>query len=270
LDYRGIAVVYECPIKSLKWRDAAAIGALLATALMTMPHAARAEGLFDFFFGGLQRQSAPAGVNSYAEPPASIGRVAPQSPSGIESVRQGGEAIGRAVAFCVRLCDGQHFPLERMTNATPVETCRAMCPAAKTKVFFGGAIGGAAARDGQRYTDTDNAYLYRKQLVANCTCNGKDAFGLARFDLSSDPTLRPGDIVATKDGFVAYSGARGQSAFTPVDSSAVAAQLTPGSSRVKLSRRAAPPSADDEPGTIVPAPAPTSRPLVELNAQSFR
>ena len=153
-------MVYGCRIKSSKWRVAAAIGALLATALMTMPHAARAEGLFDFFFGGYQqRQSPPAGVNSYAEPPASIGRVAPQSPSGIESVRQGGEAIGRAVAFCVRLCDGQHFPLERLPNATPVETCRAMCPAAKTKVFFGGEIGGAAARDGQRYTDIDNAYL---------------------------------------------------------------------------------------------------------------
>src|ERR1700692_4227298 len=73
LDYRGIAVVYGCRNKSLKWRIAAAIGALLATALMTMPHAAHAEGLFDFFFGGYQqRQSPPAGVNSYAEPPASI------------------------------------------------------------------------------------------------------------------------------------------------------------------------------------------------------
>src|ERR1700687_3428532 len=99
-DYRGIAVVYEYPVKSLKWRNIAMIGVLLATALMTMPHAARAEGLFDFFFGGFQRQSPPAGVNSYAEPPASIGRVAPQSPSGTENVRQGGEAIGRAVAFC--------------------------------------------------------------------------------------------------------------------------------------------------------------------------
>jgi hypothetical protein len=262
----GFAVVYGCRINSPNWRLAAAIGALLATVLMTMPRPARAEGLFDFFFGGFrQRPSPPANVNSYAEPPASIGRVAPQSPSGTESVRQGGEGIGRAVAFCVRLCDGQHFPLEHLPNATPVETCRAMCPTAKTKVFFGGEIGGSVARDGQRYTDIDNAFLYRKQLVANCTCNGKDAFGLARFDLSSDSTLRPGDIVATKDGFVAYSGARGQNAFTPVDPAGVAAQLVPGSPHVKLSRRAAPPAADDEPGTIVPA-----RPPIDPGAQSSR
>ena len=35
--------------------------------------------------------------------------------------------------------------------------------------------------------------------------------------MSSDPTLRPGDIVSTKNGFVVYGGAQGQSAFTPVD-----------------------------------------------------
>ncbi len=37
--------------------------------------------------------------------------------------------------------------------------------------------------------------------MANCTCNGRDAFGLASFDVKNDPTLRPGDIVSTKDGF---------------------------------------------------------------------
>src|ERR1700676_1557889 len=137
-------------IKPLSWH-LAALAALFAATLVAMPRPARAEGLFDFLFGGFQRQSPPANMNSYAEPPASIGRVAPASPSGIEDVRQGGGNIGRTVAFCVRLCDGQHFPLEHMINATPIETCRAMCPASKTKVFFGGEIGGAGAKDGQRY-----------------------------------------------------------------------------------------------------------------------
>jgi hypothetical protein len=89
-------------------------------------------------------------------------------------------------------------------------------------------------------------------MVANCTCNGRDAFGLAPFDLSNDPTLRPGDIVATKDGFVAYSGARGQAAFTPIDSATVAAQLNPRAAPVQLSRRTEAPPVD-EPGTIVPS-----------------
>ena len=66
-----------------------------------------------------------------------------------------------------------------------------------------------SARDGARYADLDSAYVYREHLVPNCTCNGKDAFGLATFDVKSDPTLRPGDIVATKNGFMAYAGKRG-------------------------------------------------------------
>jgi hypothetical protein len=240
-------------IKPLHWQ-VAALAALFAAMLVAMPRPARAQGLFDFLFGGFQRQSTPANVNSYAEPPSSIGRVAPASPTGSEDVRQGGGYIGRTMTFCVRLCDGQHFALEHMTNATPIETCRAMCPASKTKVFFGGDIGGAVAKDGQHYADLDAAFVYRKQLVANCTCNGKDAFGLAPFDMSNDPTLRPGDIVSTKDGFVAYSGARGQgAAFTPIDSASIAAQLNPRSTPVQLSRRTDAPPIEDQPGTIVPS-----------------
>jgi len=240
-------------IKPQYWH-VAALAAMFAAMLMALPRPAHAGGLLDFLFGGFERQSPPANVNSYAEPPASIGRVAPATPSGTEDVRQGNGAIGRTVAFCVRLCDGRHFPIEHMTNATPIETYRAMCPASKTKVFFGGEIGGAVAKDGQRYADLDNAFVYRKQLVANCTCNGKDAFGFAPFDMSNDPTLRPGDIVSTKDGFVAYSGARGQgAAFTPIDSASVAAQLNPRSAPVQLSRRTEAPPADDELGTIVPS-----------------
>src|SRR5262249_13196242 len=205
---KGIAVARPRG-KSLKWLMLAALAVLTAA----LAPQARAEGLFDFLFGGFQpRPPAPPATRSYIEP---LPPVAPPS-LGSESVRGGGGG-GRAVAFCVRLCDGQHFPMEHITNATPVETCRAMCPASRTQVYFGNEIGGAVARDGARYTDLDNAFLYRKQLVANCTCNGRDAFGLAPFDLSSDPTLRPGDIVATKDGFAAFTGksAKGDS-FAPV------------------------------------------------------
>jgi hypothetical protein len=125
-----------------------------------------------------------------------------------------------------------------------------MCPASKTKVFFGSEIGAAVARDGARYADLDTAYIYRKQLVAKCTCNGKDAFGLAPFDMANDSTLRPGDIVATKDGMVAYSGKTGAAAYMPVDRATVAAQLNPASSRVRPGIRNEPPPAEDDPGTI--------------------
>src|SRR6516225_9269688 len=59
---------------------------------------------------------------------------------------------------------------------------------------------------------------YRKQLVANCTCNGRNAFGLTSFDVKRDPTLRPGDIVSTNEGLLAFTGRSEQgAAFTPVN-----------------------------------------------------
>ena len=223
--------------------------------------------LFDFLFGGFHdRPKPPPAARPYAEPMAPI---APPS-LGSESVRGGGG--GRSVAYCVRLCDGQHFPMEHITNATPVETCRAMCPASKTKVYFGNEIGGAMTRDGARYADLDNAFLYSKQLVANCTCNGKDAFGLEPFDLSSDPTPRPGDIVSTKNGLLAYTGktARGDS-FVPVKPSSAAARLNAAASRRQSTRRSES-AIDDDPGTIAMperAPAPVNG-GAETPGQSLR
>jgi hypothetical protein len=147
----------------------------------------------------------------------------PSVPPGQESLHQDG-STGHGVAYCVRLCDGQHFPLEaRVMNATPVEACRSMCPASRTKVFYGAEIEHAVAKDGARYTDLDNAFVYRKQLVAHCTCNGKNAMGLAPYDLPTDPTLRPGDIVATQTGLLSYTGNPAQP-YTPVTVSSVATQ----------------------------------------------
>ncbi len=202
--------------KQMKVQAIALGGAMTAAILASAP--AQAGGFFDFLFGGPDKGPNPS-VSSYAEPSVS------PPPLGQESVRQNAGSTGHGVAFCVRLCDGQHFPLEaRVMNATPVEACRSMCPASRTKVFYGAEIDNAVAKDGARYGDLDTAYVYRKQLVANCTCNGKNALGLAPYDLPSDPTLRPGDIVATKTGLMAYTGNPTQ-AFTPVTVSSVATQL---------------------------------------------
>jgi len=100
--------------------------------------------------------------------------------------------------------------------------CQAFCPASATKVFYGSSIDGAYSSTGQRYADSENAFAYRKELRADCTCNGRDPAGLAPVDLTLDASLRPGDVIATTDGLVAYSGVRvgnNQTAeFTPVAS----------------------------------------------------
>jgi hypothetical protein len=98
--------------------------------------------------------------------------------------------------------------------------CQAFCPASTTKVFFGSNIDGAASNTGERYADMENAFAYRKALKADCTCNGRDPAGLAPVDLTLDTSLRRGDVIATTNGLVAFSGVRTgntQTAeFTPV------------------------------------------------------
>jgi hypothetical protein len=125
-------------------------------------------------------------------------------------------------AFCVRTCDGKYFPVNARGNATPAQLCQAFCPASATKVYFGSNIDYASSANGERYANSENAFAYRKALRADCTCNGRDAGGLVPIDISLDGSLRPGDVMATASGLVAYSGVRvgnDQTAeFTPVAS----------------------------------------------------
>jgi len=216
-------VAFELRNRALR-AGATAPVAVLAAALAVAPKPAAAQGFFDFLFGGQQQQAPPQ--NPELPPPApGIGRVAP-APLSPERVNENAGSTGHTVAFCVRLCDGQHFPLEQMASSTPVETCRAICPSSQTKVYFGAEIDAAKASDGTHYSDLKTAFLYRKQLVANCTCNGKDAFGLVSIDVKSDPTLRPGDVVSTKEGLETFNGKNGKSgAFTPVTPEALGPQL---------------------------------------------
>ena len=174
------------------------------------PSPASAEGLFGFLFGGASApQARPS--NFFADPFGTAPSPPAQPPRAA--------VAGSGPAFCVRSCDGKYFPLMR-GNASPAQICQAFCPASPTRVYFGAHIEGATAANGERYTDTESAFAYRKALRADCTCNGRHPAGLAPVDLALDPSLRPGDIVATTEGLVAYSGARGgdgQAAeFTPV------------------------------------------------------
>ena len=168
-------------------------------------------------FGGAQKQQArqaPPQANFFADP---FGLNQPQ-PAPPPAPR----VAGSGPAFCVRSCDGKYFPLTMRGNATPVQMCQAFCPASATKVFYGSNIDGASASNGERYADSENAFAYRKALRADCTCNGREPAGLAPVDLTLDTSLRSGDVIATTDGLVAYTGVRlgaDQTAeFTPVAS----------------------------------------------------
>ena len=186
--------------------------ALIAIATVMTPQAGSAQGLFDFLFGGAsqqpQRSAPPASANFFADPFGQ--QAAPAAPRPAASA-----ASGRYAAFCVRTCDGKYFPLSIRSGATPAQMCQSFCPAAPTKVFSGGSIDSAVASNGERYADSPNAYAYRKALKADCTCNGRTPAGLASIGLSQDTSLRSGDVVATADGLVAYTGVRLGAGQTP-------------------------------------------------------
>ena len=196
-------------------RRAALVAAIAITgSIAFVPRPVSAEGLFDFFFGGAQKQQhqAPPQASFFADPFNNNPAPAPQPHANVAST---------GPSFCVRTCDGRYFPLMRAA-ASPTQMCQSFCPASATKVYFGSNIDSATTVSGERYADSENAYAYRKALRADCTCNGRDPAGLAPVDLTLDSSLRPGDVIATTEGLVAYSGVRvgnDQTAeFTPIAS----------------------------------------------------
>ena len=220
-------------------------GVLLAALTLCLAGSAQpasAQGLFQALFGGFQRRAPeplPPQTNSYADP---LGLFGNQRPAGEAS------GFGHGMVYCVRTCDGRYFPLQRHAGTSPAELCKSFCPAAKTMVFSGSKIDHAVARNGMRYGELENAFAYRDRVVESCTCNGRDGLGLAHLNAASDPTLRPGDIVATNNGFVSYRGSRAKNAsksaqFTPINPASSAWARSLSETRI----RPAPPTAAAEP-----------------------
>ena len=156
-----------------------------------------------------------------------------------------------ASGYCVRTCDGHFFPVRAQGDLSAADVCHAFCPAAETKIYGGSGIDNAVAPDGSSYHDLDTAFLYRQKIVAGCSCNGRTPFGLAQVDVGSDPTLRPGDVVATQNGFVAATGYKNKAAgFTPIAGN----RAVPNDIRQKLSNvKIAPPTPGAARVTLVPA-----------------
>jgi hypothetical protein len=191
----------------------AVLAILVATAVSAATGTTPASaGFLDFLFGNSNTSRSKAQTNPFADPfglnpaPAPLPRT----------------DVGDRTGYCVRSCDGRYFPVQARGDTSPAQVCQSFCPAAATKVYFGNSIDGATAASGERYADSENAFVFRKVLKADCTCNGRDSAGLAPVDLSLDTTLRPGDIIATSNGLLAYSGSHAgdsQTAeFTPVAS----------------------------------------------------
>ena len=132
---------------------------------------------------------------------------------------------GGGQAWCVRTCDGRYFPISGSDDQSRLASCSSFCPASETKVVYGSNIDNAATESGKAYSDLSNAFRYRNELVAGCTCNGKDPVGLVTVPIDNDPTLRKGDLVVGKQGLAVAKrdASRSNGAnFTPLPPSAQA------------------------------------------------
>ena len=52
-------------------------------------------------------------------------------------------------AFCVRTCDGRHFPVTGSDNQSRAASCSSLCPASETKVVYGSSIDDASTDNGK-------------------------------------------------------------------------------------------------------------------------
>jgi hypothetical protein len=170
-------------------------GAVALVCASALTPAAQAQDFFSQLFGGFGRGR----HQPYIQMPFGNDDGQVYSPRGEGRSRYSG---GGGQAYCVRTCDGRHFPAPASDNASRAATCNKLCPASETKLFYGSSIDNATAENGKSYSDLPNAFRYRNELVSGCTCNGKDQVGLAQVKIEDDPTLRKGDIVAGENGLL--------------------------------------------------------------------
>ncbi len=171
---------------------------LVGTVACGMTSAAQARDFFSALFGGVFNSQPPEARSepTIRLPFASEGQFntlaeQPRRPS-----------YGGTQAYCVRTCDGRYFPITATDGQSRAASCNSFCPASPTKIVYGSGIDHAATETGKPYSELPNAFRYRTEMVAGCTCNGKDQIGLASVTIENDPTLRKGDIVAGAEGLM--------------------------------------------------------------------
>ena len=131
-------------------------------------------------------------------------------------VNPGGDGApsGTYHTVCVRACDGFYFPISYSTVPSrftdDARACQRLCPAAEAELYSfhnpGEDMQQAVSINGQAYTALPNAFRYRKEVVAGCSCRrpGQSwADALKNADDSS--TLESGDIVVTDQNAKALS-----------------------------------------------------------------
>jgi len=117
-----------------------------------------------------------------------------------------GAPSGTYHTVCVRACDGFYFPISYSTVpsrfADDARACQRQCPAAEAELYSfrnpGESMEQAVSVTGQPYTSLANAFRYRKEILAGCSCRRPGQSWAEALKNADDPTtLESGDIVVT-------------------------------------------------------------------------
>ena len=177
------------------------LGAIFGASL---PAAAQEIDIFSALFGGGRPAQSQSQIRMpFAGEGDSMAMARPEAPR----PRVG---YGGGQAWCVRTCDGRYFPVTGTGEQGRATACDNFCPASETKVVYGTSIDTASTDSGKSYSELPNAFRYRNEMVAGCTCNGRDQTGLAPVKIEEDQTLRRGDIVAGANGLVVANSSAGK------------------------------------------------------------
>ena len=119
--------------------------------------------------------------------------------------------------ICVRTCDGFYFPISFATTPghfrDDEQKCQRMCPAAEVMLFShrnpGEEVTQATSINGRLYTELPNAFRYRQEFNAACSCKRPgDSWADALKHLEDRSTVERGDILITEERAKAMSQPR--------------------------------------------------------------
>src|SRR5262252_627093 len=171
-------------------------------------------------------------------------------------VNPGGDGApsGTYHTVCVRACDGFYFPISYSTMpgrfSDDARACQRLCPAAEVELYSfrnpGEDMEQAVSVSGQAYTALPNAFRYRKEIIAGCSCRRPGQSWAEALKNADDPTtLESGDIV-------------------------VAAQNAKALSQPKQPGKPTSATAPTQPGTVVAPPATPASPMASAGTDASK
>jgi len=180
---------------------------------------------------------------------------------------------------CVRTCDGYYFPISYSTVPTKFyedeRLCQRLCPASEVALYShrnpGEDVTQAVSSSGRSYSELPNAFSYRKQYNAACSCRAPGQSWAEALRQLDDHTLERGDIVVTEEQAKALSQPRTDAQGKPIKLEANPARNAPAGKNAAAGTPKSAAAQNPAPPTAAPAPpAPEEPPEEDRSKRKVR